>query len=192
MRDFRDAKLMAKSLRGALADDGVTVATSRSLELIARAFGLESWNILSAKIKQGDAPANAAPPRVGDTPANELRIAQIELGCTDLEAAKAYYCGVLGLPLLGEVADSIFVRCGELNLIVQRSANPRRGRTVYFGGDGRVHEMTARLQAKGVVFTQEPRRIARGHQGVDVWLGFFDDPWGNPFGLLANMPPADT
>jgi catechol 2,3-dioxygenase-like lactoylglutathione lyase family enzyme len=116
------------------------------------------------------------------------RVAQIELGCTDLEAAKRYYCDVLGFPLVGEIGDSIFVRCGDLNLAVQRSENPRGGRTVHFSGDGQVHEMTAALQARGVVFTQAPRRIARNHQGVDVWLGFFEDPSGNPFGLLANMP----
>ena len=187
MRDFRDAKTMAKSLRGALAEDGVAVTASRSLELIARAFGADTWNILSARIKQADAPA----PRLaaeGET-ALPTRIAQIELGCTDLEAAKRYYCDGLGFPLVGEIADSIFVRCGEVNLIVQRAASPRRGRTIYLSGDGRVREATAALRAAGVVFTQEPRRIARQHQGVDVWLGFFEDPWGNPFGLLANMPP---
>jgi catechol 2,3-dioxygenase-like lactoylglutathione lyase family enzyme len=195
MRDFRDAKLMAKSLRAALGDDGMTVSTSRSLELIARSFGLESWNVLSGKIKQDAAPARrsevvrADPPPAGGLPD---RIAQVELGCTDLDAAKAYYCGVLGFPLVGEIADSVFVRCGDLNLIVQRSANPRRGRTVYFSGDGRVHEATAALKARGVEFKEEPRRIARLDGGVDVWLGFFDDPWGNPFGLLANMQAAPT
>ena len=189
MRDFRDAKLMARSLRAALADDGVAIPANRSLELIARAFGLESWNVLSAKIKQ-EPPAPTQTPRPDARDASDLpsRVAQIELGCTDLEAAKAYYCGVLGFPLVGEIPDSIFVQCGDLNLIVQRSANPRRGRTVYFSGDGRVHEATAALKARGVEFTEEPRRIARLADSVEVWLGFFDDPWGNPFGLLANMP----
>jgi len=188
MRDFRDAKTMAKSLRSALAEDGVAVTASRSLELIARAFGADTWNILSARIKQTETPTPRLAADGGET-AVPTRIAQIELGCTDLEAAKRFYCEQLGLPLVGEIADSIFVRCGEVNLIVQRSANPRRGRTVYLSGDGRVREATEALKAAGVVFTQEPRRIARQHQGVDVWLGFFEDPWGNPFGLLANMPP---
>ncbi len=192
MRDFHDAKLMARSLRTALADDGVAISASRSLELVARTLGFESWNVLSASIKREADTAPQAEARRSDVaPATGLpsSIAQIELGCTDLEAAKAYYCGILELPLVGEIADSIFVRCGELNLIVQRSANPRRGRTVYFNGDGRVHEATAALKARGVQFSQEPRRIARLADSVDVWLGFFDDPWGNPFGLLANMPP---
>jgi catechol 2,3-dioxygenase-like lactoylglutathione lyase family enzyme len=136
---------------------------------------------------------SSAPTAAGDPSATGLpiRIAQIELGCTDLEAAKAYYCGVLDLPLVGETADAIFVRCAEVNVVVQRSDNPRRGRTVYFGADGRVHEATAAMKARGVQFTQEPRRIARDHQGYDVWLGFFDDPWSNPFALLCNMPPSE-
>lgn len=121
-------------------------------------------------------------------PALPDRVAQIELGCTDLGAAKAYYCEVLELPLVGETRDAIFVSCGGLNLTVQRAEAPRRGRTVYLGADGRVREATAALKARGVAFSQEPRRIARDHLGYDIWLGFFEDPWGNPFGLLCNMP----
>jgi hypothetical protein len=49
MRDFRDAKAMAHSLRDALKAKAVEISHSESLEL-ARAFGYENWNILSAKI----------------------------------------------------------------------------------------------------------------------------------------------
>ena len=50
MRDFRDAKAMARSLRDALNAKAVQTSHSESLELIAKAFGYDSWNILSAKI----------------------------------------------------------------------------------------------------------------------------------------------
>ena len=50
MRDFRDAKVMAHSLRDALKAKAVVITHSESLELIARAFGYDNWNILSAKI----------------------------------------------------------------------------------------------------------------------------------------------
>ena len=117
------------------------------------------------------------------------RIAQVELHCTDLAAARAFYCGKLGLAPVGEFGDSLFVRCGEVNLTIQASANPKLpGSMIYFSADGCVPEATAGLEARGVVFRQEPRCIARGHQGHDVWLGFFDDPWGNPLALLGNMP----
>jgi catechol 2,3-dioxygenase-like lactoylglutathione lyase family enzyme len=121
------------------------------------------------------------------------KIAQVELHCTDLAAAKAFYCGMLGLAVVGEFGDSLFVRCGEVNLIIQASANPKLpGSMIYFSGDGCVPEATEALKAQGVVFREEPRCIARGHQGYDIWLGFFDDPWGNPLALLGNMPAAET
>jgi hypothetical protein len=51
MRDFRDAKTMAQTLRSALAAMGLKITVSQSLELIARAFGVSDWNTLSAAIR---------------------------------------------------------------------------------------------------------------------------------------------
>src|ERR1700730_2389268 len=69
MRDFRDAKAMAHALRGALKAKSVETTHSESLELIAKAFGYEDWNILSAKFEAvelreaaGRAPSRAAAP----------------------------------------------------------------------------------------------------------------------------------
>ncbi|HWO34521.1 MAG TPA: ClpX C4-type zinc finger protein [Candidatus Acidoferrum sp.] len=50
MRDFRDAKAMARSLRDALSAKALPTTYSESLELIAKAFGYDNWNILAAKI----------------------------------------------------------------------------------------------------------------------------------------------
>jgi hypothetical protein len=58
MRDFRDAKAMAHTLRAALATKGLNITVSQSLELIAQAFGVADWNTLSAAIR-----AEAAGPR---------------------------------------------------------------------------------------------------------------------------------
>src|SRR5215472_10074507 len=60
MRDFRDAKAMARSLRDALAAKAVQTSHSESLELIAKAFGYENWNILSAKIDSVQPRSSAA------------------------------------------------------------------------------------------------------------------------------------
>jgi transcription antitermination factor NusG len=51
MRDFRDAKAMARALRDALKAKAIETTHSEALELIAKAFGYENWNILSAKIE---------------------------------------------------------------------------------------------------------------------------------------------
>ncbi len=50
MHSFMDAKLMAKLLRQNLAERNVTLSHSDCLELVARQFGVSSWNILSARI----------------------------------------------------------------------------------------------------------------------------------------------
>src|SRR5262249_30299784 len=54
MRDFRDAKAMAHALRHALKDRAFEATHSESLELIAKAFGYDNWNILAAKIEAAE------------------------------------------------------------------------------------------------------------------------------------------
>ncbi len=51
MRDFRDAKAMAGTLRAALDAKGLKITVSESLELIAKAFGVADWNTLAARIR---------------------------------------------------------------------------------------------------------------------------------------------
>ena len=66
MRDFRDAKAMAQSLRQALNARNITISHSDSLELIAKSFGYDNWNILVAKID--DRPAAALGEQINDPP----------------------------------------------------------------------------------------------------------------------------
>ena len=66
MRDYRDAKAMARRLREALARRGVAVGHSDSLELIAASFGLKDWHVLSAMIETArPEPAPLLPPWSG-------------------------------------------------------------------------------------------------------------------------------
>jgi Sigma-70, region 4/Clp amino terminal domain, pathogenicity island component/Glyoxalase superfamily protein len=53
MRDFRDAKAMAHTLRASLASKGMKVTLGQSLELIAEIFSLPDWNTLAAAIRRG-------------------------------------------------------------------------------------------------------------------------------------------
>ena len=69
MRDYRDAKAMAHTLRATLASKGLKVSLGQSLELIAELFGLPDWNTLAAAIQRG-APAST-------TDATERRRANI-------------------------------------------------------------------------------------------------------------------
>jgi hypothetical protein len=83
MRDFRDAKTMAHALRVALKNRAIETTHSDSLELIAKAFGYDNWNILSAKIEA----AKPSPVAAG---------AISSAGTADLGSPKTLYCSFCG------------------------------------------------------------------------------------------------
>jgi len=63
MRDFRDAKAMAQTLREALNAKSVSLTHSESQELIAKILGFRDWNVLAARIQAGqpNAPESGTP-----------------------------------------------------------------------------------------------------------------------------------
>lgn len=60
MRDFRDAKAMARSLRTSLETKNVNLSHGECLDIVAQAFECRDWNVLSAKIEAEPTPATAA------------------------------------------------------------------------------------------------------------------------------------
>jgi len=85
MRDFRDAKLMAKAMREALAARNLDITHSEALEIVARQFGVETWNILSSKIEE-------KPPETGIAFEQAVPIVRI----FDVAKAHEFYLGFLG------------------------------------------------------------------------------------------------
>ena len=79
MRDYRDAKAMARRLREALAQKGVSQTHTECLELIARSFGLKDWQVLAAMIEADagggadKAGADALSPRLWSGPLLPVR-----------------------------------------------------------------------------------------------------------------------
>jgi hypothetical protein len=63
MRDFRDAKAMAQTLREALNVKSVSLTHSESLELIAKILGFHDWNVLAARIQSEGQPSVTEPSR---------------------------------------------------------------------------------------------------------------------------------
>ena len=91
MRDFRDAKAMARTLRAALAPKGHKITISESLELIAQAFGVADWNTLSATIREEAAGPrnNASSPQLATAQSGPVPVLSGELLAT-LHRAAAY------------------------------------------------------------------------------------------------------
>lgn len=87
MRTFKDAKAMASAMRTALSAKNLEISHSEALEIVARQFGLDSWNILAAKIvAEDDQPRPDAV--VFQPPAPIFRI-------FDEEKARGFYQGFL-------------------------------------------------------------------------------------------------
>lgn len=55
MHTYRDAKRMAKVLESSMREKNVYISHGESLNIIAKQFGLDDWNTLSARIKQAEA-----------------------------------------------------------------------------------------------------------------------------------------
>lgn len=91
MRSFRDAKLMARSLREAMAAKQVPLSHSETLEIVARQFGCDDWNVLAAKIGEtaSEKPAEAVLLQMG------IPILRI----FDEPKAKEFYLDFLGFTL---------------------------------------------------------------------------------------------
>lgn len=130
MRDFRDAKAMAHTVRTFLADQNLKITNSQSLELIARAFGVADWNTLAAAIR-GEVTAQrievAKPPTAIDTVirprasrySTELeRTLQRALGYGDARRHKHTTLEHLLLALTDDVNASRVMRACSVDLAV--------------------------------------------------------------------------
>lgn len=95
MHDIRDAKAMAKSLREAMAARRISIGHSEALEIVARQFGFDDWNVLAAKI------AAAEPAAISKAAAEKPEAVHLQRGIPILrifEEAKAreFYLDFLG------------------------------------------------------------------------------------------------
>lgn len=146
MRDHRDAKAMAKTLRETLALRGVEIPHGAALEIVARQFGLPSWNVLAARIETAPGPAAPAPIAFG--PAVPI------LRIFDVEKAREFYVGFLGFAVDWEhrYGDNFPLYCqvsrAGLRLHLSEhagDASPGGNMCVYMTGVRALHaELTAR------------------------------------------------
>src|SRR5262249_28598792 len=105
MRDFRDAKTMAHALRDALKAKSVETTHSESLELIAKAFGFDNWNILSARIE-------AAQPRAPDGTAEPNP--QATLHCTFCGKSQHDVRTLIAGPASTYICDECVTVCNDV------------------------------------------------------------------------------
>lgn len=110
MRDFRDAKSMAKVVRETFATYVPAPTHSECLELVARMFGLPNWNVLAAKINDAEREHILAGEVEGSS-GEDARTPAISpfFVVSDVAASISFYRDKLGFSLaFAEPADAPF------------------------------------------------------------------------------------
>ncbi len=115
-------------------------------------------------------------------------VGQVSRQVRDIAASTAWYRDVLGLTHLYQFGALSFFDCGGLRLYLQESAGAGPESVLYFRGAdiGATH---AALGARGVEFLQAPHLIHRHENGMEEWMGFFNDLEGRPLALTAQVRP---
>lgn len=120
-------------------------------------------------------------------PVRPSHIAQIAVPVHDLDRAKLFYGGLLGLAHLLDAPPGLSLfQCGETRLMLSRPEGPETAAAsiVYYQVDDidAVHRL---LAGEGVRFESEPHFVARlGEQ--DLWLAICRDSEGNLIGLMSS------
>ncbi|MGK6316083.1 glyoxalase superfamily protein [Neorhizobium sp. DT-125] len=173
MRDFRDAKVMAKSLREALVERKIELTHSQALELVATQFGYDNWNILAAKIDAAE-PQQRKPDAISIQPAIPIfRIFSVD-------KAMEFYCGFLGFKLDWEhsFGENFPLYCqvsrsGMLMHLSEHAGDASPGARVFVPMQG-IREFHAELIGKGYRYMRPG--LEQADWGLEVTV---IDPFSN-------------
>jgi len=94
MGQIPDAKAMARALRASLGEKLIELSHSECLEIVARQFGVENWNVLAAKI-EAEKSATEHPAKGSIRFSDAIPILRI----FDVEKAKEFYVDFLGFTI---------------------------------------------------------------------------------------------
>jgi len=163
MRDFRDAKAMARSLRDALKAKAIETTHTEALELIAKAFGYENWNILSARIE-------AAEPPVSDE--REPSVAASRAPAPPPKTLYCSFCGKSQHEVRKLIAGPTVFICGECAAlctdIVELEDDFELFRLMRANQESGVADYSALLELARRASTEELAHcVERGRKGVE-------------------------
>jgi methylmalonyl-CoA/ethylmalonyl-CoA epimerase len=114
------------------------------------------------------------------------RLAQVAIPVEDLERAKGFYGGVLGLTYLFDAPPGLsFFQCGETRLMLSRPEGPENaGSSILYYGVDDVDSAYDEMRSRGVAFEEPPRKIAEV-DGKPIRLAICRDGEGNLLGLIS-------
>jgi hypothetical protein len=197
MRDFRDAKAMARTLRASLASKGLKISVAESLELTAELFGLADWNTLAAAIRRGPPASDTAssqPPRASiKWPSGFTRELDLTLNraLTYAKARKHEFATLehLLLALLDDPDASEVMKASEVDLEALR-------RTTVSYIDDKLstwvmirdeRDTTPTVAFRRVVHRATVRSLKRETSGLDVLATMFSETASPAVWLLSEQ-----
>jgi methylmalonyl-CoA/ethylmalonyl-CoA epimerase len=120
------------------------------------------------------------------------RIHQISMRVHDVDRATRFYRDALGLPFLFAAPRLAFFNCDGVRLMLStpEPGFDHPGSIVYFAVDD-IRGASDTLKARGVVFREEPHKVAT-LADREVWLAVFDDTEGNTLALMSEPRLASS
>ena len=116
-------------------------------------------------------------------------IKQISVNARDLPRATAFYRDALGIRHLFDAPPQMsFFDCGGIRLLVgvaEKGEFDHPSSILYFNVED-IRAAHADLKSRGVVFRDEPHRVAK-LADREIWLNFFDDSEGNVLALTSEV-----
>lgn len=123
MRDFRDAKAMAQTLRESLHTKAISISHGESLELVSKMFGIADWNTLSAMLHADRRDIRTSPASVAGDNTRAAMTSYPAVPLRDLVPfPTATYPLFVGRPKTMQALDQAFGRQREVVLVVQKDS----------------------------------------------------------------------
>lgn len=120
------------------------------------------------------------------TPIPLAGIGQIALVVSDVARAKAFYHGILGLPLLFDAGPNLaFLTAGPVRIMLttpQGSGEVGKNSILYFRAAA-IEATFAAFVAAGARAERPPQLTAK-MPDHELWIGFLRDPDGNLVGVM--------
>ena len=121
-----------------------------------------------------------------------MRIYQIAMNVTDLDAAQMFYREVVGVEFIArfDPPGLLFFDFDGVRVLFESGGEAARSSILYLWTDD-IDARVAELEAKGVRFIHRPQAVHKdedgtfGAAGETEWMAFFEDPDGNTIALVT-------
>ena len=120
-----------------------------------------------------------------------MRIHQIAMNVTDLDAAETFYRDVVGALFIArfDPPGLLFFDFDGVRVLFERGE--AKGNSILYLWTDDIDARVAELEAKGVHFIHRPQAVHKdedgtfGAAGETEWMAFFEDPDGNTIALVT-------